>query len=343
MNKYIFLLVLAFIIQMPLSTQTIFWEEDFSTGQGWTLESNWSIGGDLLEFNWAPSTQNFDASAISPLLSLPESAGEMTVLQYLDVFSTSSNEMAEISIIHEEGEEVLWSYALSGGNWGSSNGTEIILAIDQYSGQDVQLRFRTFGADTWNWNWWHIFHISMTIYLDNDLAVSEIHGPTQIELMETGTWELVVKNRGLNPIMEYTVKLFNHKTGDLIGSYDETETLDAQASKTYYFDWSSEAAYNTSFYGFVLFEGDEFPGNNTSESQFVRVNPDIDFDIFLWDNDNAIQTITCPVQGDLIEPSKSLTRVLTEAGFGYTLGLSLPANLNDYDIVFATMGCYCLS
>ena len=92
-----------------------------------------------------------------------------------------------------------------------------------------------------------------------------------------------------------------------------------------------------------MFEGDEFEGNNVSKSHFVRINPDIDFSILVWDNDNDIETIICPVQGDEIQPSTALTRVLDEAGFEYNVIHFLPDDLDTYDMVFSTMGCFCVS
>jgi len=343
MKKFLFLLLLVLLFKLPISAQTPFWEEDFSTGQGWFVEPNWTITGNMLEFNWSPSISNFDASAISPVISLHESIGEMKVLQYLDVFSQTSNEKADISIIHEDGEDVLWSYALSNGNWGSASGEEIEFSLEPYAGQDVQFRFRTYGNDSYNWNWWHVFNIKLSVYLDNDLAVTEFSGPTQVELMETGTWEVEIKNTGLNPIMDFTVKIFDHKTSDLIGSIDDPDELEPLSTKSYSFEWFSAAAYNTSFYGLVMFDGDEFEGNNVSKSHFVRIKPDIDFSVLVWDNDNGIETVTCPVSGDVIQPSDALTKVLDEAGFEYNVVHFLPDDLDTYDIVFSTMGCFCVS
>jgi len=95
--------------------------------------------------------------------------------------------------------------------------------------------------------------------------------------------------------------------------------------------------------GFVSFDGDEYDGNNSSKSHFVRINPDFELSILLWDNDNGIETLTCPVHGDVIQPSTALSRVLDEAGFEYTVVHYLPDNLDTYDMVFSTMGCFCVS
>lgn len=323
--------------------QTPFWVEDFNTGAGWDLEENWLIDGGKLTFYWSPNITNFDVSAYSPVITLHESVGELAITQYLDAFSTSSNEVAEISILFDDTEDVLWSHPLSAGNWGTQNGEEIEFSLTDYAGMDVQFRIRTYGNDSFNWNWWDVFKMEMTVYLDNDLSVTSISGPAQIELLEMGEWTVEVKNSGSSAISDFEVKLFDFKTGDMIGSIDDMEVIEPQESKSYSFEWNSAAAYNTVFYGAVVSEGDEFEGNNVSKSHFVRVNPDEEFTILVWDNDNEIPTVTCPEKGDEIQPSEGLTRVLDDAGYNYLVTYFLPDNLYPYDIIFSTMGCFCVS
>jgi hypothetical protein len=50
MKKFVFLLLLVLLFKLPVSAQALFWEEDFSTGQGWTVEPNWTITGNMLQF-----------------------------------------------------------------------------------------------------------------------------------------------------------------------------------------------------------------------------------------------------------------------------------------------------
>ena len=80
-----------------------------------------------------------------------------------------------------------------------------------------------------------------------------------------------------------------------------------------------------------------------SGSHFVRVNPDIDFNILVWDNDNSIETILDPENGDMIQPSTGLTRALDAAGLNYDFCSDLPDDLFEYEILYGTMGCYCVS
>jgi hypothetical protein len=328
---------------LPGFAQTTFWSEDFISGYAWETDGNWKIENNNLDFFWSPQIENFDCSAISPVISLHESATNLIVAQYLDVFATTSDEMAEISVIHETNEDIIWSYALSNGNWGSITGDDLEIPIGDYAGQDVQFKFRTYGASTFNWNGWYIYELRLNADLEKDLAVSGITGPSDLNIAEPGSWEVTISNYGFQAVSDFSVKLFNHKTGEIIGSIDDTEQIAPLASKSYTFNWFSNEAYNTVLYGTIIFDDDEFVGNNISKSQFLRINPDIDFSILVWDNDNGIETVMDPEQGDEIQPSTSLTRALDLAGFDYTLTNSLPNNLSSYDIIFSTMGCFCLS
>jgi hypothetical protein len=343
--KKLFILTLIWLacISVSLRAQTIYWAEEFNSGQGnWSLEDNWSVTTGMLQFYWTPNWTNFDLSAVSPLITLPENIAELTVIQYLDVFSGTGNEFAEINIRIGSESFVLWNYNLVGGNWGNATGSELIFPLSEYAGQDVQVEFRTYGIDTYNWNWWNVFEIKMSAMFEKDLAVDDISGPVTIDILEQGTWTVDVKNYGSQPQSGYSVKLFCHKTGNMIGNVEVTETLSPQETASYSFQWSSNAAYNTAFYGVVELEGDVFAANNISKSNFVRIDPGFEFDILVWDYDNAIQTVTCPEEGDLIEPSAALMRALDVAGYDYNVVNSLPADLLNYEIVFSTMGCYCV-
>jgi hypothetical protein len=336
------MLLLVCIFKVPVIAQTYTWFESFNTGQGWTLEPNWSVAGGKLEFYWSPQIPNFDLSAVSPVISLPENVYDLTVTQYLDVFSMTGNEFAEIQLIVNGNHESLWNYNLNGGTWGNANGEDLSFSVEEYAGQDVQLEFRTYGLDTYNWNWWDVFEVKISAFFDHDLTITSITGPTKIAVLETGTWSLQVENLGSEIQDAYSIQLFDMKTGELVGTIENPGSIEPQQMLSFNFDWSSAAAYNTAFYGVVMMEGDQFTTNNVSDSKFVRIEPDIDYSILVWDNDNGIMTVVDPDKGDDIEPSKGLTRALDDAGFEYDVFTYLPDNLNDYDIVFSTMGCFCV-
>ena len=344
MKKLLLLLFVTVILHGFTQAQTPYWNETFDSGQGWSLDENWQIADGKLRFYWSPTITNFDLSATSSTISLMENTQELIVTQYLDAYASGSPpEKAEVILIHNGEEDVLWYHELSSGNWGQSNGSELICDISSYGGENVQIKFRTHGPSTFNWNWWDVFEVKITTLLENDLTITDISGPTVLEEDETGTWELTVRNIGSQPQTGFTLDLLSFKFGEMIGNALVEDVINPQEDLVYEFSWTPDTAQNTALSGKVSLDGDEFEGNNHSASHFVRVKPDLDIDILVWDNDNAIQTITDPEHGDLIEPSTALIRTLDAAGLEYDYVWSLPDDLFSYDIVFATMGCYCVS
>ncbi|MCB0805921.1 MAG: hypothetical protein KDC05_09000 [Bacteroidales bacterium] len=342
MKKLLFIGLLLLIFKLPVFGQTTYWSEDFGSSQGWYLQDNWTVSDNQLIFSWTPSYNNFDLSATSPYIQLDDFVGEMMVSQYLDVFTNSPDEFAEIYIITEGEEILLWEYSLQQGDWGDIGGEYITFSIEPYAGQTVKFKFRTYGVSTFNWNYWNIYDLSLTAYYDYDLSVSDFTGPTTVQLGETNTWTLSVRNNGTEVISDYNVEVLDHKTGQIIANVAGTEPILPQDNAYIDIDWMSNAAYNTAFYGIVECDQDDFEGNNSSESHFIRIDPGIPHNILVWNYDNGIQTVQDPDKGDMIRPSKGLQRILDNAGFNYETVNYLPDNLESYDIVFSTMGCFCV-
>jgi len=344
MKKTLYLLILLMLLKLPGMAQTPAYSEDFATAEGWTLDENWTIDAGKMQFMWSPTITNFDLSAVSEPFDLMENAEELIVTQYLDIFGASNpSEEAEIIIIANGEEFLLWEHLHSSGNWGQPSGTELLLDISEYAGQEVQFKFRTHGPTTYEWNWWDIFKLEILVMLDNDLTITEIEGPSVLDIGDSGGWALDVKNLGGLPQSDFILKLFSFKYGDMIGEMDIADAIDPGQTKTFTFEWTPTIAHNTSLYGVVMNEGDEFDDNNISNSHFVRVNPDIEFNILVWDYDNDIETITDPEKGDLITPATGLIRALESAGLEYDYCMVLPDNLDTYEVLFGTMGCYCVS
>lgn len=344
MKRTFHLLFLLLMLNVGALAQTVYWTEEFDSNQGWTLDQNWSFAGGKIRFYWTPNVNNFDLSAISPEIQLHENTVDLIVRQHLDAFNSSNPpETAEIYLISGENEILLWDHTLNSGDWGLSTGSDIAFTISEFAGQTVRFKFRTFGPTTYNWNWWDVFSLQLTAMFQNDLAAVAINGPKTLDPDETGIWSVEVKNYGSQPQSGFSVSLFSLKFNDFIGSVDILESIQPQQSLFVDFNWTPPIAHNTALYAVVDLIGDEFEENNISRSHFLRIIPDIPFTVLVWDNDNGIQTITDPEIGDMIEPSVALTRALDNAGISYQLMSYLPPIINNYDIIFATMGCYCLS
>lgn len=344
MKKIFFLLMFPLLLGASSTAQTIFWSDDFNSNLGWTLEDNWSIANGKLRLYWNPAITNFDLSATSSSITLPENTMELIVKQYLDIFSVGNPpETAEIILVASGNNNVLWSHTFDNGNWGNPAGSELVLDVSEFAGQEVQIMFRSYGPTTYNWNWWDIFSVGFTQMLNCDLTALEVSGPTVLDISETGQWEVQVKNLGDQSQTDFTVQLFSNKFNELLGTLNVTDDLAPGEEKNYEFEWTPDLAQNTTLYGKVVKEGDEFEQNDISTTHFVRVSPDIDFSILVWDDDNGIETIIDPEAGDEIQASTALTRALDATGLDYIFVTSLPQNLTQYDMIFCTMGCYCLS
>jgi len=335
---------MVILLKMASTAQTPFYTENFNSGEGWQLDANWQVLNGQLQFTWSPTITNFDLSAISSAIELPQTVQEIIVNQYLNVYSTSNPpEVAAIYLVSSGEESLLWEYTLDNGNWGVIGGEEISLDIAAFGGEIVQFKFRTHGLTTFNWNDWNIYDFTLTTLLDNDLAILGLEGTTILNLEEPGMWDMEIRNLGAIPQSNFILKLFNCKNGEMIDQIEVEDEIQPQQSKIYSFAWTPGHVQHTAISGSLELEGDEHPGNNTSISHFVRVEPDIEFSILVWDNDNNIQTITDPELGDEITPAEGLTRALDAAGFEYDYTTYLPTNYASYDIIFATLGCYCLS
>jgi hypothetical protein len=344
MRKTLFFLALFLLCKMPVFCQTVYWTENFENNQGWTLDQNWSIESGMLQFYWSPTITNFDLSAVSPVIVLDESVQDLIVNQYLNVFGASNpSEVAEIRLLTGSSEQLLWSHSLNSGSWGSASGTEVEFDISAFAGQSVQFKFRTFGPSTYQWNNWNVYSLKITAIFQNDLAISSIGGPHILNADITSVLSVEVNNPGTEPQSDFTVSMMCYKTGALIGTAEITDTIQPQQTLEVDFEWTPTQIINTAFYAEVELDDDEFEGNNKSKSHFIRVKPDNIFSVLVWDNDNGINTITCPEQGDEVRPTVVLTRALTNAGIDYELVNALPNDLNEYNIIFVSLGGYCLS
>lgn len=344
MKKLLILLLFLTVFWLPASTQTTFWEDDFEVNLGWSLDKNWKITNDVLKLSVDSLMFDFDISAISPIISVPEDPQVFYISQFLETFDPSvTTEKAEISIIYNENEDVLWSYDLIDGNWGNYNGTEISFPINDYAGLDIQLRFRSFGPSNNAWLGWKIFNVNLTAYFDNDLSVISIDGQNNIELDETGEWNVVVKNFGLETQSNYSLELYSYKSNDCLYSTMITDELASGETATISLSWTPTQIHNTVLYAKVVLAGDEFENNNISPNHFLRVEPDFDYNVLVWDNDNGIPMIVDPEAGTLVQGHEGLTKTLNRAEITYDYVHSLPEDISNYDIILTTMGCYCLS
>lgn len=348
MKKQLLLLFLILLFINFLTAQTPWWVEDFKPPDpGWNLEELWEIDEsyNTMFFSCSNMIYNFDLSAWSPTITLPAEVQTLNITQFIEPWFMHypDNEKAEIWILVDGEEILLWEHELKDGSWGWYTGTEVSFPLETHAGKDMQVRFRTTGETTYAWDVWRIFNLSITASFENDLAAINISGPSNLDIDEDGMWNIEIINYGTESQSGFYIDLFEFKTGNQIDQQFITETLPTGESETFNLNWVPSEHQNTLVYANLTLENDQFTDNNTSGFSFLRVNPDLDFDILVWDNDNDIQTIYDPEQKDLIQPDVGLTRALGAAGFSYDIVSQLPEAifLNSYEIIFCTMGPWC--
>ena len=341
MKKFV-IVFFACLILFPIGliAQTTYWEENFTPPPtGWSLDANWLFTSGTLRLGWSPTITNYDLSAVSSVISLPDNVGDLVVTQFIDSYSPV-NEIMAIGIIIDGTPQELWQYELIGGNWGTAGGQDITLSLSEYAGEDIQLEFRSYGASTYNFDYWHIYNVVITALFDNDLSAMEVTGPTFIEQNQEDTWSVIVKNTGLIAQDNYTVKLFKH--GDLeIGSIQSTVSLQAFETASFDFTWTPTEIENTGLCGQVILEGDEFPSNDISNYNYLRVNSGAQLNVIILNTDNNSHYLH-PETGASLNCEESIKENLDMNGIEYTVVTNLPDDLSMYDIVFVELGLWCV-
>lgn len=344
MIKNFLILIFVGLLQLHAIGQTSYYTDPLNSSAGWQYDGNWAFSAGKLAFNYAPIVLNYDFSSVSPEIILAINTQSLTVKQHVTVWNTAATtEKAEIYIVVNGTEHLLWQHSLSSGDWGVAGGTDLILPISDYGGQAVKLKFRTYGATTDAWNSWDIYEFSLNAQFNNDVAIQQINGPKHLNPNQTGNWNVELKNNGILPISGVNVKLYNHKTNAVVAEVNDPAIIAAGADKIVNLSWIPDTIFNTSLYALVTAQNDEYSGNDRSKSAFLRVFPPNYLNIFLWDKDNDIATIEDPETYQVIQPDEALTRVMDSVGIIYEKSTILPAFVEDYDVIFVTTGPYCYS
>jgi len=345
MTKAFYLIVAVILLRLPLFAQTMIWDETFADPPpDWTIDGNWAFDGGDLMFYYYPVVENFDFSAISPEIQIPNYPCELSLNQFIDPYLNGvTNETCEIWVISGDEEVLIFNYEIINGTWGDMGGSTFSQALDQFTGQVVQFRFRTWGASTnslWNWT---VYNVNITTTFDNELCALDVSGPSNILPGTNGTWQVSFKNNGQLPQSDFTVRLYSLKRGDQVGAVSFLGTVDPGESGAVDFQWTPEDVENTCLYGIIDAPADEFPANNRTKSFFIRVEPPVVYHVLVWDHDNGIETIYNAETGIKEQANTSIQKALSDAGIPYDLVQDLPPDLSWYNLIICTMGSYCLS
>lgn len=345
MNKLVYLLLFFFAVQVSAFSQTAIIDEDFVDPlNDWEMEGNWTQEDGYLMLYYYPIVEDYDYSTLTPEFEVPENGGDVVLTIFLDVYvANASNEKCEIYIVSGDQENIVWSHDLTDGPWGDFSGTDLAISLDDYIGETVQLKMRSYGASTSALWGWFIFNVNLTTWFDNELCAMDIAGPTNLDIMEEGAWEIDVRNQGLNSESDFAVNLYSAKSDQVLATGLFTGELIPGETAVVTIEWASDFSHNTVLYATIESSTDQFVNNNKTKGRFLRVEPEMEYNILFWDNDNGIASVVNPETGMMQEPHQGLQKAFQVAGIGMDMVSYLPQNLEEYNIVMTTMGCYCLS
>ena len=337
----IYLIIIFLTLFSITYAQPVIWEEDFSSNPGtWNLDQNWSITSGNLQLSWTPTVAPYDLSAISPQIQLPNNVSDLEVIQYVNEYSTNEGEYCEINLLYNQSTVTLWSFEMNGQDWGVNGGSEFITSLSDYGGETVQLEFRGYGSSTYNFNYWYIYNVAITAALDHDLAAVGISGPSSCNVGDLTNWSVTVKNTGMNPESNFTVKLM--KEGEeLLASQTINSTLSPNETHTEDFTWTPPTDEATYLYGKVEISGDEFEGNNETGYHNLNIYPQNAPLILIWDNDNNSGVSNPDFSGE-IPCQQFLQMAFDNNNVMYETNTSLPSDLSVYDAIFVTLGVFCV-
>lgn len=345
MKKLVYLFILLFALQWPAFSQTTVINENFEGDiSNWQFEGNWFHEPGYIFMYYHPVTYDYDFWVVSPEFEVPATGGDLIINHFIDVYMMNvTNEKCEISVIHNDEETVVWEYSLSNGPWGSIFGTDLLIPLDEFVGETVSLRMRSYGAKS-NALWgWFIFNFNLTTFFDHDLTAIQLNGPGNLNANETGNWTIAVKNLGLVPATDFSVNLYSYKTNQALATATNSAAIPHGQTGNVPVTWATDDIHNTVLYAVIEYGQDQFSKNNKTPGKFLRIEPTQNYSVLLWDNDNGIQTVLNPESGVMEQPNTGIEKALQSAGIQYTKVSNLPTNPGQYDIILATMGCYCLS
>jgi len=249
--------------------------------------------------------------------------------------------IAEIAILVGTDKYVLWNHELGNGDWGWVMGSDLALDVSDYAGMDIRILLHSFGDPQYTLYNWNIYKIAFYTTFNNDLAITEISGPKNLDIGQTGTWDITVTNLGTLSQDFYELSFIDYKSNFPPYTIFVSEELEPGGSMEFQFLMTFPARMNTLVFADVNMPYDDFPDNNSSSKLFLRVEPELDYDVLIWDNDNDIATIWDPELGDLVGAEAGIVRALQDAGIDFILNNLLPGNLDDYEMIFCTMGTWC--
>lgn len=245
--------------------------EGFETGN--FLSYNWQFSG---QANWTTTVNDPFEGYFCAQTGMIEDNQFSKLSITLEVIEPS--QLSFWWKVDSEIESDLLIFYLDGNEMASISGD---LAWQEYS-IDIQLGYHTFtwsyekdssgisGADA---GWLDSITFPITTTSDNDLAANYIQGPATLYQGNSGVYNVLVKNYGLNPQNDYSVNLYR-EGGILLDQLIITEPIQSEQEVLHQLVFivpPDEPAAFTYVYAEVILIGDDDPDNNITDEHNVTI------------------------------------------------------------------------
>ncbi|MCD6330317.1 MAG: carboxypeptidase regulatory-like domain-containing protein [Candidatus Cloacimonetes bacterium] len=260
-------------------------DEDWAT-TGWVqvpADGNWQWSPGYAYLSWSPTVTNYDMSLISPEIILPDDPleiSDITISMFIDDYSSDTGELMEIWIMHDGGETMIFQWDLDiNDDWGVSGGADFIYSdTSQFAGQTVQIKFRSSGGSTYNFNSWYIYDV-----------LYEFTGV----IPSYGALEGIVVDYYCEPIESVRVTANNVEYNPVYTNEDGYYTIDSMAVGLYDIQYFKDGYSEVWYYDVVIDSG-----NTTVQNAVLWDFIPQDIYAYLSPGDSSTHTVTIPNYSD---------------------------------------------
>lgn len=200
--------------------------------------------------------------------------------------------------------ENLGTYTCTNTDW-----TQHTLFLDAYAGERIYVGFHQTFSQSASWGF-GIDTVEISQVLMNDLAATDIVGPTWGFAGDDMDFEVTIYNNGLNGMADYTVKLFSVDTREELASIDIAEELPSGDITSHILTWENAPQGLYSIYGQVSHRDDENDLNDETGEIQVKIYSATSYLPFIGDEFSSTATLEVPMN---VYYEKSLTETIYRA------------------------------
>ena len=137
-------------------------EWTFDPGQSnWMISTTWGYPAPSAEFNWSPSITNYSFALVTPMLDATTISDNVTLKFDIELnnFSTSTLEGMAVEVFDGSAWQMVHDYTNVSGSFVSLGESYNLTGL--VAGHNFSVRFRAYGANSFNINYWYLDNVKI--------------------------------------------------------------------------------------------------------------------------------------------------------------------------------------